>query len=740
MECPPLPLASNPNVADLDLLLLVDPRLAPAEARALGRLIDVLAVREWQIGLLAIRSALPTRGRQFDLMLTARIDADRLHLVDSDERVCTRLLLVWHIAPMLGVLDRPPRIAPGHAILRFDQVPWLGDAPDAAVLATVRRCFATTAGAASTEEIAADPGIAAWLGLGGDCWFAPVLPTGRAARAKRDAVPTVGRHGGLGAAAWPMDGPGFVRAYPAGPGLRVDLLGPPLKLLRRRIEQRLPQLRLLPDGSEDLPTFLARLELWHLAGWPSVAQPVAAEVLEAAACATPLSLPRQMTGWPADAATFHGGALPDPGEDCTQQVGAALEFVHAHATPGHLADRLERRAGLRAKSAGRLPPAHRSRRTVLMVSPNGVGMGHLTRLLAVARRLPGKIEPIFLTMSQAVAVVRQYGFHGEYLPYHSYYGGDPDYWNRGLLARLQAMIGFFDPRVVLFDGNVPYAALADLRKQCLERRFVWLRRGLWRPESGKLAIERAGIFDMVIEPGEFAAEADRGLTRTRSGEVVRVAPVTLLDDDEILDRERARIDLAIPAAAFAIVVLLGSQNNYDYGQIRSTIAKRFCNRPDVVMVEAEWLISENNGTVVLPGARRLSGFPMARLFKAFDLAISATGYNSFHELLSMGIPTIFVPNEHPSMDEQEARAAWAERQGLGIAIRAHQQDRLSWALDAMQDRAVAVRMRANARHLPATDGAAAIARLIEAEVVARDVLTPPLRLPHLAPHSAPLVE
>ena len=40
---------------------------------------------------------------------------------------------------------------------------------------------------------------------------------------------------------------------------------------------------------------------------------------------------------------------------------------------------------------------------VLLVSSNGVGMGHLTRLLAIARRLPPPIEPVFVTMSQAHA-------------------------------------------------------------------------------------------------------------------------------------------------------------------------------------------------------------------------------------------------------------------------------------------------------------------------------------------------
>jgi UDP:flavonoid glycosyltransferase YjiC (YdhE family) len=366
-------------------------------------------------------------------------------------------------------------------------------------------------------------------------------------------------------------------------------------------------------------------------------------------------------------------------------------------------------------------------------------MGHLTRLLAVARRLPGSAEPIFLTMSQAVEVVERYGFHAEYLPYHAYYSGDPDYWNRGLLARLQTMVGFYDPRAILFDGNMPYAALADLRRLCPDRRFLWLRRGLWRPDAGKVAIERSHLFDMIIEPGEFAGEADRGMTRTRAGELVRVPPVTLLGPDEILSRADARAELAIPPDATAIVILLGSQNNFDYGPVRRTLAARFGQRPHVVMVEAEWLISETKNSVLLPGARTLSGFPLARLFRAFDVAVSAAGYNSFHELLGIGIPTIFVPNENPSMDEQEARAAWAERRGLGVAVRAHDTDRLNWALDAILVPGVAERMRRNAAGLPAAEGGSEIARLIMEQVVSRDVMGPAAPLPHLGPHSAPLL-
>ena len=44
-------------------------------------------------------------------------------------------------------------------------------------------------------------------------------------------------------------------------------------------------------------------------------------------------------------------------------------------------------------------PAPRTR--VLLMSSNGAGMGHLTRLLAYAQHLPPRIEPYVLSLSQA---------------------------------------------------------------------------------------------------------------------------------------------------------------------------------------------------------------------------------------------------------------------------------------------------------------------------------------------------
>ena len=53
--------------------------------------------------------------------------------------------------------------------------------------------------------------------------------------------------------------------------------------------------------------------------------------------------------------------------------------------------------------------------------------------------------------------------------------------------------------------------------------------------------------------------------------------------------------------------------------------------------------------------------------KAFDLAISAAGYNSFNELMHTGVPTIFLPHDTWA-DDQYARAERAMRAGAAMIL------------------------------------------------------------------------
>jgi len=110
--------------------------------------------------------------------------------------------------------------------------------------------------------------------------------------------------------------------------------------------------------------------------------------------------------------------------------------------------------------------------------------------------------------------------------------------------------------------------------------------------------------------------------------------------------------------------------------------------------------------------RPLRLFPASRCLRAFDFVVSAAGYNSFHELLLSGTPALFVPNEHPQMDDQRARAEHAARLGLGLALRTSELYRLVQQLELLLDPDERAAMRARMARLDLTNGAAEAAGII----------------------------
>lgn len=387
------------------------------------------------------------------------------------------------------------------------------------------------------------------------------------------------------------------------------------------------------------------------------------------------------------------------------------------------------RATLSTPTAIARPPA--PRRHVLFLSPNGVGLGHLTRLLAIARRLPRRIEPVFLTMSYGARVVEDYGFLAEFTPRVA----DRDWWIEGLRATLNQLIEFYDVQAVVCDLNVPYSGLLRARRDAPEIPFVWIRRGMWRAHHGLDAAERERGFDVVIEPGDYAFDYDRGVTATRGERARRTPPIVLLDPDEILDRSAARRALDLPEDQTFGLVMLGSGVNFDMATVEARVADFLQSRPKADFRILRWMNAHRDAPAVpeaavehsvrsaaeiravgVGEARTLSAFPAAQYFNAFDFAVSAVGYNSFHELLRNRTPTIFVPNENPMMDDQDGRALFAERRGLALQLRRSTLHRTDAALARIMDPEERAILSDRCATLPPADGARAAAQII-AELV-----------------------
>ena len=193
---------------------------------------------------------------------------------------------------------------------------------------------------------------------------------------------------------------------------------------------------------------------------------------------------------------------------------------------------------------------------ILFTTSNGTGLGHLTRSMAIARRLGDDVEPLFLTLSGAAPVVEQMGFPVEYVASYSTPASGNDYrWSRRLRARLRAAVAEADPELVVFDGTHPYEAL--LGALPAGARAIWCRRPLWKAGSSRVPLGRAGAFDAVLEPGELAESEDRGPTVALRGGAKRVGPVVLLDRSELLPRAEAEAELGLEPGRTTILVSLG---------------------------------------------------------------------------------------------------------------------------------------------------------------------------------------
>ena len=86
---------------------------------------------------------------------------------------------------------------------------------------------------------------------------------------------------------------------------------------------------------------------------------------------------------------------------------------------------------------------------------------------------------------------------------------------------------------------------------------------------------------------------------------------------------------------------------------------------DVHVVLGESLLG-NRLQIDLDRVHLIRDYPNALFFNAFDISVQAGGYNSFHEMRQLGIPTLFLPNMNTGMDDQLARCEVAVEEGWGI--------------------------------------------------------------------------
>ena len=108
-------------------------------------------------------------------------------------------------------------------------------------------------------------------------------------------------------------------------------------------------------------------------------------------------------------------------------------------------------------------------------------------------------------------------------------------------------------------------------------------------------------------------------------------------------------------------------------------------REDVHVVLGESMLGERFD-IDLPRVHLLRDYPNSLYYNAFDYSIQAGGYNSFHEVRSYGLPTLFYPNLFTGMDDQLARCMVSVEEGWGQVLENRDEKTIPAAIDDLLSR------------------------------------------------------
>jgi UDP:flavonoid glycosyltransferase YjiC (YdhE family) len=508
--------------------------------------------------------------------------------------------------------------------------------------------------------------------------------------------PALGRHGEV-PLSWPEHRDALVMAYPCGDHLRMSVLGD-VAAVRAALGQVPTGWTVRRYDAMAVPGFLHTVDIAiHLGAGGSIDGFALRPVLESLASGVPTIVSSAYAPLLGDAACY---AEPEDVAGLVRELHAQPDYYEEQSRRGaegvrarfgpeqHLArvrdiigEPAPRRMAL-AHGASESEPApeatvpaevgappllrrHRAlgRPRVLLISSNGAGMGHLTRLLAYAQSLGSNADARFLSMSQAVPVVGQWDYPFDYLPSAGATSMTSKAWQPLYYRRAVELVDHLHPDVVVFDGTWPYAATAVIRAARPWVRWVWSRRGMWRPEVGGAQLARATWFDAVLEPGDLAVPYDRG--PTVGAQAHRVGPVTLVDRADVEDRDAARRALGLPADGTLALISLGAGTINDTDSDTGAAIAALRELGVGVCLTRPPISAAGRSAV---DVHFIQDYPLARRYSAFDVVISASGYNSFHELLRLGVPSLFVPNADTLLDDQVARARYAADQGWAYQL------------------------------------------------------------------------
>ena len=310
---------------------------------------------------------------------------------------------------------------------------------------------------------------------------------------------------------------------------------------------------------------------------------------------------------------------------------------------------------------------------IVLFPTNGVGFGHFTRLYAVARsirKLSPQTEVIFFTPMPTLHILYSDNFPTYHLAgRYKHSEMSARQWNSIVEEMLTIVFETHKPKTFVFDGAYPYRGMLNAINAQEGMAKWWMRRGTFK-KNKSIPAGSLDSFDYTISPQDIEKYDSSKLDSPSSSK--NVPPITLIEEDEMFSRHETRSLLSVPQDCKLVYVQLGAGRINEIGSTINVVIEELLIHEDVYVVLGDSLLGQRT-ILSKERVRLIRDYPNALYFKGFDAAVQAGGYNSFHEMRRLHLPTVFIPNTNTGMDDQLKRVKQSQREGWGIVSKGTKQ-------------------------------------------------------------------
>ena len=359
-------------------------------------------------------------------------------------------------------------------------------------------------------------------------------------------------------------------------------------------------------------------------------------------------------------------------------------------------------------------------RSILFFPTNGTGLGHFTRLFAIARRIKRAdptIQLIFFTTCSTTHLLQLAGIPAYHLPERKRIPNmTAEQWNLMAEESLSTVMEMHNPSMFVFDGVFPYRGILHAIHPRKEMHKLWVRRGNFRKELNFPA-ETMNHFNYIIHPKDSIEEK---ISYSKSKvDVLECDPIVFADYNDLHPKELLKEKLGIPEDCLVVYVQLGAGKiNNIMGELETVISV-LSEYENIYTIVGQSILGEKINFRG-PRVRVIREYPNSLYFKSFDFAVVAGGYNTYNEVVKFGLPSICFPNMKTGRDNQLARVMVAAEVGGIEIITSPDKSKFRESVERLLDSDIRSQMSKSLSELARPNGANQIAlRLVN--MLGRDI-------------------